>query len=485
MSFLSKSLTILTLGLMVSNQAFAADSVVVPLYSPNLNSSKVGNITSLITSEVDFSGRYDMVSQATQRPSTLTPKCLKSVSCLRPIAQKEGVDAMITGSVTKVGNELEFFIILYERSMIIRMKRFRIEDSPLTLAADVGGYIQEVVTGEAPATEEDSTGGASLTNALDEEGDIFGGEEDPLDFSLDPEEDARKAAAARADEARQAEEARRRQAMEEQARRLAMEAEAARLAAEANQATEEEDDFDFDFAPSTVEVVDDTSSSDGIVEEDDLTLNFDEPKPKKTKSEPKKEAYPSGTSYNSSRTKKSKSSKSVSSGRIDATATMTGKVGAGNFQSLNFVTYGGEVGVHMSDAVSVQIAADGFATYQSSPVLDDNGEPTDVIQQSWRLLIPVSLGVLYHFEGDMAKPYVGADLQVLPAYAGVGSGVAVGLRGRVGSNFMVADNFGFNVNVGLGFWNGQYFVYTTTPTGAPLKPTGFTPQISAGPLVTF
>jgi hypothetical protein len=117
--------------------------------------------------------------------------------------------------------------------------------------------------------------------------------------------------------------------------------------------------------------------------------------------------------------------------------------------------------------------------------LDDNGDPTDVIQQSWRLLIPVSLGVLYHFEGNMAKPYVGADLQVLPAYAGVGSGVAVGLRGRVGSNFMVADNFGFNVNVGLGFWNGQYFVYVPTPTGTPLNPTGFTPQISAGPLVTF
>jgi pyruvate/2-oxoglutarate dehydrogenase complex dihydrolipoamide acyltransferase (E2) component len=290
---------------------------------------------------------------------------------LRPIAQKEGVDAMITGSVTKVGNELEFFIILYERSMIIRMKRFRIEDSPLALVVDVGGYIQEVVTGQAPAVEEDPMNDVPLSNALDEEGDIFGGDEDPLDFSLDPEEEARKEAAARAEEerlaeeARQAEEARRKQEMEEQARRLAMEAEAARLAAEANQAAE--DDFDFDFAPSTVEVVDNNSPSDGIVEEDDLTLNFDEPKPKKEKAapkkEPKKEEYKPSTSYNSSRTKKSKSSKSVSSGRIDAAATMTGKVGAGNFQTLNFVTYGGEVGVHMSEAVSVQIAADGFVTY--------------------------------------------------------------------------------------------------------------------------
>ena len=60
-----------------SNVALAGDAVVVPFYSPNLPAVKVGNITSLITSEVDFSGRYDMVFPADARPKALTPKCLK------------------------------------------------------------------------------------------------------------------------------------------------------------------------------------------------------------------------------------------------------------------------------------------------------------------------------------------------------------------------------------------------------------------------
>ena len=170
---------------------------------------------------------------------------------------------------------------------------------------------------------------------------------------------------------------------------------------------------------------------------------------------------------------------------MDAAATLTGKVGGGNFQTLNFVTYGGEVGIHLSDAVSVHIGGEGYATNQAMPVLDEDGEPTDVLQQSWRVLIPISLGVEYHFEGKMAKPYVGADMQLLPAYAGAGSGAAIGLRGRAGSNFMVADGFGINLNVAFGFWNGQYFQQVPSPAGGTLNPSGLTPQITVGPVIAF
>ena len=469
-----------------SNVAIADDAVVVPFYSPNLPSVKVGNITSLITSEVDFSGRYDMVFPADARPKSLTPKCLKSVSCLKPIADGEGVTSMVTGSVTKMGGELEFFIVLYENGKIIRMKRFRITDDPLSLAGDIGSYIQEVVTGQAVEQEEDTLGTAPLAaDVLDEEGDIFGGDEDPLgDFSLDPAEEERLAAEERArqEEARRAEEEQRRKEMEEQARRLAMEAEAKRLASEAMDDDAGEEDFDFNFAPSTVEVVDEET------EDSDMDFSFDESKPtreqnkSKEKSKPKTEYKPS-TDYNSSssRTKKS----SVRSGRIDAAATLTGKVGGGNFQTLNFVTYGGEIGIHLSESVSVHIGGEGYATNQAMPVLDDDGEPTDVLQQSWRVLIPISLGVEYHFEGKTAKPYVGADMQVLPAYAGTGSGAAIGLRGRAGSNFMVADGFGINLNVAFGFWSGQYFRQVPSPAGGTLNPSGLAPQITLGPVIAF
>jgi|GEM_PF-6347227 len=498
MSVRSSLLTVALIGstMLYSNTAFARDAAIIPLYSPNVNPQKIGNITSLITSEVDFSGRYDMVSQADQRPKSLTPKCLKSVSCLKPIAAAESVDAMITGSVTKMGGELEFFIILYENQKIIRMKRFRIEDSPLAVAADVGGFIQEVVTGQAVEEEEDPMANVPLVNdVLEEEGDIFGDEEEDLlgDFSLDPEEerraeDLRKQEAERA----QAEKERRMKEMEEQAKRLAMEAEAKRLAEE-NQAqnSEPEEDFDFNFAPSTVEVVDETSN-DNEKEEDDFDFSFDEPDPKpkkeakpKKETKPKKSEYKSSTSYSKPKSTRSKTSSSVGTGRIDAAATLAGKVGVGNFQTLNFVTYGGEVGIHLSDALSVHIGGEGYATNQAMPVLDEDGNPTDVLEQSWRVLIPVSLGVEYHFEGKMAKPYVGADLQVLPAYAGSGSGAAIGLRGRAGSNFMVADGFGLNLNVAFGFWNGQYFKQVPSPAGGTLNPSGLAPQVTVGPIIAF
>jgi hypothetical protein len=269
--------------------------------------------------------------------------------------------------------------------------------------------------------------------------------------------------------------------MEEQARRLAMEAEAKRLAEE-SMAKETEsapvDDFDFNFAPSTVEVVEEEK------EEDDFSFTEpvkETPKPPK-ESKPKTEYKPS-TNYSSSKSTRSKSS--VGTGRIEAAATLTGKVGAGNFQTLNFVTYGGEVGIHLSEAVSIHIGGEGYATNQAMPVLDENGDPTDVLEQSWRVLIPVLLGLEYHFEGKVAKPYVGADMQVLPAYAGAGSGAAVGLRGRAGSNFMVADGFGINVNVAFGFWNGQYFQQVPSPAGGMLNPSGLAPQISLGPVIAF
>ena len=58
-----------------------------------------------------------------------------------------------------------------------------------------------------------------------------------------------------------------------------------------------------------------------------------------------------------------------------------------------------EKSVFISPSRLVHIGGEGYATNQAMPVLDDDGEPTDVLQQSWRVLIPLSLGVEYHFEG--------------------------------------------------------------------------------------
>ena len=62
---------------------------------------------------------------------------------------------MVTGSVTKMGGELEFSLSCMKMARSFCMKRFRIADDPLSLAGDVGGFIQEVVTGKVIEEEEE------------------------------------------------------------------------------------------------------------------------------------------------------------------------------------------------------------------------------------------------------------------------------------------------------------------------------------------
>ena len=82
------------------------------------------------------------------------------------------------------GQRVKVFIVVYESGKIIRMKRFRITDDPLSLASDVGGYVQEVVTGKGYGRRRGKYGTAPVTaDVLDEEGDIFGEDEDPLETS--------------------------------------------------------------------------------------------------------------------------------------------------------------------------------------------------------------------------------------------------------------------------------------------------------------
>lgn len=472
------------LGLLYSGIATAGDAVVIPLYSPNLNAQKIGNITSLITSQVDFAGRYDMVSQADLRPKSLTPKCLKSISCLKAIAIKEGTTAMIAGSVIKKGNMLEFYVVMYENAKIIRLGDFKIEDNPLSVADSMGVPIQELITGRvAPKEEEEVSGRAINANDfLEEEEDIFSGagEESLDDFSLDENTAAEKASAKR-----KAEEAKRLAAKQARAKEQAkMEAEAARL----SQENQKEEDFDFDFAPSTIEVVAEgkksTTSSSSMTDEGEVSLNLD--------SEPDferpKERDPVDFESSRSKTSRSKTKKKPAGDKshIQATASIMGKVGASNFQGMSFVTYGGEIGVHLSDWVALTIAGEGYATQQETPILDDNGIPTDELIQQWRVILPLGVGVLAHFPGKIAKPYAGAELQIIPSYVETGSGMAYGLRGRAGSNFMLTDNFGFNLNLAAGFWSGQQFTYIEDQeTGSPLLSTGFLPQLSVGTLITF
>ena len=128
--------------------AFAGDMAVVPLISKGLESSKVAQITNLISAELDFSGKYDFVDVLGSKPATLTNKCLNSNSCLREIAKANSVDAVLAGAIAKQGDQLDFYLVLFDNNMIVRKLAFSMANKPSVIADQMGMHIKEVLTGE-------------------------------------------------------------------------------------------------------------------------------------------------------------------------------------------------------------------------------------------------------------------------------------------------------------------------------------------------
>ena len=248
------------LALSLPSVALADTAVVSPFVGKaGVDSLQVLNITSLVASEVDFSMSFDHVQQLEAMPSGMNVSCLGSSSCLSGVAKSAGVDVVIAGSVSKVGEEFEIFMVNYHKSRgIVRKKSWRISADPTTMADKMSSLVTEILTGkshEQTAKESDYSGLSDLGSAdmFDDE-EEFAFEDSSLevgrrvatpelsdydldDFELlDAESDGREAQLA--DQRRAAEEE---AARKEEEARLRAEAEAERRAAEeARRRAEEE-----------------------------------------------------------------------------------------------------------------------------------------------------------------------------------------------------------------------------------------------------
>jgi hypothetical protein len=266
----------------------AGDAVVTPLVAKGIDPLVSLNMTSLISSEIDFMGAYDNVDQMTKVPTGLNGACLNSASCLGGIAKAEGAQAVITGALAQVGNKYDFFLVLYDNGRIVRKKEFTLPNVPSVIADSMGGHVRELITGEKPADQ--NTGAAAVVDAgafddgfEDDEMAIIapvgggnsrriptgggasdrGGDLEDFDLDADPEDDARRQreereareraeqeeedrrkaaalAAQREEDERRAREERERQAREERERQAREEDERRKAAAVA--AKREEDD---------------------------------------------------------------------------------------------------------------------------------------------------------------------------------------------------------------------------------------------------
>ncbi len=240
------------LSLSVPSVALADDAVVSPFVGKaGVDSLQVLNITSLVASEVDFSMSFDHVAQLETMPAGMNGACLSSSSCLSGLAKASSAQVVIAGSVSKVGEHFEIFMVNYHTSRgIVRKKTWKISSDPTTMADRMSSLVSEILTGkshEQVAKEGDISGLTDLgTSDLFDEEDDFSFDEEELsvgrrvatpelsDYDLDDFEllDAES-------EGQEAELAARRQA-EEEARREAEEEARLRAEAEARRRAEEE-----------------------------------------------------------------------------------------------------------------------------------------------------------------------------------------------------------------------------------------------------
>ncbi len=172
----------LTTVLLAPTTAFAKEVAVAPFIAKGgLDPLIALNITSLVSSELDFSSEYDGALQIEEKPSGLTVACLSQSACLRKIGNASGTEHLVAGSVAPAGDQYDIYMVLYNTSGggFVRKKTFKVATTPEKMADSMGGFVKELVTGKSP-------GAVQAEATVQDDFDDFG-EEDYDDFVFDEE----------------------------------------------------------------------------------------------------------------------------------------------------------------------------------------------------------------------------------------------------------------------------------------------------------
>ena len=494
MHFRPAPLVLLAALALAPGAALAKDATVSPLVSKGVDPLMVLNLTSLIASELDFMGTYGSVKQLDKMPPEMNADCLKSGPCLGKVGAANQSEVVLAGSVALVGNKLDLTLVLADGGRILRTNRYSVPNQPSVIADAMGTYVKEVVTGQnqaKAAAEDDTTAAGSVTSASmfeDEEDDMpiagagtsrriptpdEGSRE--LEDEVDPEEEAEKAAAAAAAEKRAAAEkaaaaAAAKKAPAEDPEEAGDEevviSRSKGVVLQLDEDPEAEEDYEEEAPPKPVAKPKPKPSY-----EDEEEAPKPKPKPRPTYDEeeedeggdgygeeeeeeerPKPKARPSYEEDDDDRYSKNTSKGGKKSKENLPDSGVTARAGYHKFQSLNFVTYGGEAR-YVSPK---RVAAVGGIEFQSvKRNIPEKfwvpGQPT----QEWNTITVLNFGAQYLFGKEKVHPFIGADAVLIPGFVDEeGGGMVGGVRLRGGLDIMAADHFGISLNVGLGYLGG-------------------------------
>lgn len=516
--------------------ALAGSVAVPPLIASGVDAKQTHNLTSLIASELDFMSEFEGSKHLTSKPAGFGASCLGSGGCLGKVASGAGSSATIAGAVSRKSGQLDFYLVYAEGSAIVRTKEFALEDSPSALADGISAHVRELVTGQSRKAAAAAASGKVNDDAFEDpyEDDSFvvaapvsrriptnsgGGSNELDDFEFDPEEDARKRAEEEerariaAVEARQRQEAearRQREAEEEERRRAALLL--ARQQEEERAAQQQEDesfeDFDLAFGGGVVSVDEAQDAARRQEEEEERRRaaavaaaprrdsSSSSRSPSRLKEDPDRFDEPrryddlDGPSSSNSRDRRSsndtarvdRGSSSSRGGRsssddVSPRVTLTPHFGYSYFQSFNFITYGGELGILPTENLELLAGIDVYSTRREVPIeLQEQGYPP----YTWNSILPFNFGAVYKFSGRL-RPYIGGDVLLIPGLVQGEGGLGTGLRVRTGLDYYVTDNFGLNANLAVGFLAGKS-LEAVDPDG---DTSGVTPQFTVGTVFAF
>jgi hypothetical protein len=203
-------LPVLALLILPSTALAGGTVVVTPLVPKDVDAKTAKNVGSLVSSELDFSGEFETVTEVPMHP-TLNTGCVLNPTCLAKIAQGAGGQTIVSGTIEQSGDGYKIRLVHIDAKRVtwLANKTFETPSDAETLAMSAGKWVKELTAGgggeeepEAAPKRPAASAPAPVARKSDELADVdLADEED--DFAFDapaptPKVDPRAKAAAAA-----------------------------------------------------------------------------------------------------------------------------------------------------------------------------------------------------------------------------------------------------------------------------------------------
>jgi len=139
---------------------------------------------------------------------------------------------------------------------------------------------------------------------------------------------------------------------------------------------------------------------------------------------------------------------------------LSARFGTSGYQTLQFLTMGGEITIPVGRRFRIEVGADAFTVKRTFPAdmcsvhPDQQGEILGCTR--WNTILPIEIGGRYVLARRALRPYVGADMLVTP-YTDTFD-VALGGRARGGLDWLFSSHVGLNLDANAGIlWGSQFY----------------------------